>query len=343
MLPASRTTPEALDLQRLLNDMVDAGMDYAVVEVSSHALELERVVGCKFAGAVFTNITHEHLDFHHTIDNYACAKQKLFAQLDKDAYAVINMDDAFAGHMQEATEAEVFGYGTKESCQLNVRKYNSSMEGISATLNTPRGSFALHYPLVGEYNLYNILAAVGVALNEGISPEDISKGTANFKQVPGRFENIKNDHGFGIIVDYAHTDNALYNLLNVANKLCDGRLITIFGCGGERDTDKRSKMGAVAGALSDFSIVTTDNPRGEDPMQIINQVNQGIKKTVSNDNDYMICPDRFWAIHQAINMAKPGDLVVIAGKGHEDYQSLADKSIYFDDREVACQLLEQIC
>jgi UDP-N-acetylmuramyl-tripeptide synthetase len=342
LLPASRTTPESLDLQRLLREMVDAGMEYAVLEVSSHSLELERVSGCRFACAVFTNISQDHLDFHPSLADYVAAKQKLFRQLDETACAVINMDDAHAEQMADATVARVTGYGIKQPAQLAVEEYKSSLEGISATLNTPKGRFALHSPLVGEYNLYNILAAVGVALDQGLEQEAIRRGIASLKQVPGRFEAVNCRQGFGVIVDYAHTDDALLNLLTVANKLCAGRLITVFGCGGERDADKRPKMGKVAAALSDFSIITSDNPRNEDPMQIIHQVEKGILGAGKNSSDYLVCPDRFWAIQQAINMAKPGDLVVIAGKGHENYQILADKSIPFDDREVARQLLEHI-
>jgi UDP-N-acetylmuramoyl-L-alanyl-D-glutamate--2,6-diaminopimelate ligase len=339
---APRTTPESLDLQRLLREMVDAGMDYAVLEVSSHSLELERVAGCEFACAVFTNISQDHLDFHPSLEHYVAAKQKLFKQLGKEACAVINMDDAWAERMVEATAGRVLGYSVKHDAQVSVEEYKSSLEGISATLNTSQGRFALQSPLIGEYNLYNLLAAVGVALEQGVDQAVICKGIAGMKQVPGRFESIDCREGFGVVVDYAHTDDALMNLLTTASKLCTGRLITVFGCGGERDAGKRPKMGKIAADLSDFSIITSDNPRSEDPMQIINQVEQGMIGADKDYNDYLVCPDRFWAIHQAINMAKPGDLVVISGKGHEDYQVLADKTISFDDREVARQLLEQI-
>ncbi len=261
MLPASRTTPESLDLQRLLREMVDAGMEYAVVEVSSHSLELERVAGCKFAGAVFTNISRDHLDFHHDFEHYVAAKQKLFRHLDEDAYAVINLDDARAKQMAIATCAQVLEYAVKQKTQLSVRDYKSSLEGISATLNIPQGSLAIHSSLVGEYNIYNILAAVGISLCLGIDQTAICRGIAELGQVPGRFESVDCGQGFGVIVDYAHTDDALLNLLTTASKLCAGRLITVFGCGGERDVGKRSKMGKVAGALSDYSIITSDNPR----------------------------------------------------------------------------------
>ncbi len=342
MLPASRTTPESLDLQRLLREMVDAGMEYAVLEVSSHSLELERVTGCRFAGAVFTNISRDHLDFHLSFEHYVAAKQKLFRHLDEDAHAVINLDDARARQMATATCAQVTGYAIKQKAPLCVKEYKSSLEGISATLNIPRGSLALRSSLVGEYNIYNILAAVGIGLCMGIDRETIGRGIAELKQVPGRFESIDYGQGFGVIVDYAHTDDALLNLLTTASKLCSGRLITVFGCGGERDVGKRSKMGEVAGTLSDYSIITSDNPRSEDPMQIINQVEAGLIGSGKTADNYMVCPDRFWAIHQAIDMAQAGDLVVVAGKGHENYQILADKAVSFDDREVARQLLEQI-
>lgn len=342
LLPASRTTPESLELQCMLREMVDAGLDYAVLEVSSHSLELSRVAGCQFAGAVFTNISQDHLDFHPSLAHYVAAKQKLFRHLEEEAWAVINIDDEWAGQMVEATSAKVVKYAIKQKAQLCVKEYKSSLEGIDATLETSRGELTFHSPLIGEYNLYNILAAVGVALSQGIDQADICRGIADLKQVPGRFEAVGCDQGFGVIVDYAHTDDALINLLTTAGKLCSGRLITVFGCGGERDTSKRSKMGRAAGTFSDYSIITSDNPRGEDQMKIINQVEAGMLAAGKNSDDYMVCPDRFWAIHQAINMAKSGDLIVVAGKGHEDYQILADKTISFDDREVARQLLEQV-
>jgi len=338
MQPAVHTTPEAVDLQRLLQEMVAAGQDSAALEVSSHALEQGRVEGCRFVCGVFTNLTRDHLDYHRTMEEYARAKRRLFEQLEPAAVAVVNGDDAAGEMMAEATRARVIRYGRDSRADVRLVEAECCLEGISLTLATPCGELHLRSRLVGEYNLYNIMAAVGAALGEGIGLEAVAQGVAGLECVPGRFERIDCGQDFLVVVDYAHTDDALENVLAMAQRLARERLITVFGCGGERDPGKRPRMGRVAARYSDLTIITSDNPRREDPLKIIREVEAGVREV---RRPYIIYPDRYAAIRGALEIAGRGDVVVIAGKGHEDYQLLGDKRIAFDDREVARQILRQ--
>ena len=336
ILPATHTTPESLELYQLFAMMEAEGCDYLVIEASSHALEQGRVSACNFAGAIFTNLTQDHLDYHLTIENYCQSKAKLFRQLDPAAenrYGVVNIDDGHGYVFAEACPAPVWGYGSKDSgTTVRLLDYSSSAKGMHFSIAYQREKYAVSIPLIGKFNVYNSMAALTAALAEGMAMDDIIKALATAPQAPGRFELIDEGQDFMVVVDYAHTPDGLKNVLNSAEKLDPRRLISVFGCGGNRDRGKRPIMGRIAGAISDIAIITSDNPRFEDPMSIIDEVEEGIEGVCNN---YLIEPDRAKAIELAINMAEPGDMVVLAGKGHEDYQILGDKKIHFDDREYA--------
>ena len=342
ILPATHTTPESLELYQLFAMMEAEGCDYLVIEASSHALDQGRVSACNFAGAVFTNLTQDHLDYHLTIENYCQSKAKLFRQLDPSAdnrYGVVNVDDAHGYVFEEACTAPVWTYGSKDSATtVRLLDYSSSSKGMHFSIAYQRQKYAISIPLIGKFNVYNSMAALTAALAEGMAVDDIIKALATAPQAPGRFELIDEGQDFMVVVDYAHTPDGLKNVLNSAEKLDPRRLISVFGCGGNRDRGKRPIMGRIAGAISDIAIITSDNPRFEDPMAIIDEVEEGIKGVCNN---YLIEPDRAKAIELAINMAEPGDMVVLAGKGHEDYQILGDKKIHFDDREYARETIRR--
>ncbi len=337
-VPAGMTTPEAHRLQKMLSDVLDEGFDSVVMEVSSHALELKRADGIEFDVAVFTNLTQDHLDFHRGMRGYLASKMRLFRYLmkeDKPSFAVINVDDSAGGSIMRSTSAEVITYAVHNEADLKVIDFQSSVEGLTFRVSV-RGSEELEVKLqlLGEYNLHNALAALGVGLSQGLDLEAIKAGLENLDSVPGRFERVDCGQDYTVAVDYAHTPDALKRVLEAARRLTKKKLITVFGCGGDRDKGKRPLMGRVATELSDHSIVTSDNPRTEDPLEIISQIQEGI--SVSK---YESIPDRRSAIQRAIEMAKKGDMVVIAGKGHENYQILNDGRIHFDDREVASEAI----
>ena len=343
---ASHTTPGAIPLQTFLRRMVDAGMDTAVLEVSSHALALDRVEGCEFDVVVFTNLTRDHLDFHETMESYYHAKSRLFQEFVVPAFktgpkrAIINIDDAWGVRLRAGTPVPVWTYSLRRPADIYATSVTFSMDGTRFTAHTPRGALDIRSALVGEHNVSNLLASIGVCLARGMSPEDVRQGIRECRPVPGRFERVEAGQDFSVIVDYAHTEDALARLLAVARQLPRERIITVFGCGGDRDPGKRPKMGRVAAQLSDVVFLTSDNPRTEDPEAILRDIEQGVQGLPASERgaSYVV-PDRRAAIRAALLEARPGDVVLIAGKGHEDYQIIGKTRHRFDDREVARELL----
>jgi UDP-N-acetylmuramoyl-L-alanyl-D-glutamate--2,6-diaminopimelate ligase len=356
VLPASHTTPESIELHRLLARMIQAGAEYTVMEVSSHALAQERVADCAFDVGVFTNLTQDHLDFHVSLENYFEAKLKLFKGLGVKnpksfpRMALVNREDPRADRVIASTQVPCWTYGHGKQTDLSAGNLRMSFEGIRFLARTPKGKFEVHSALTGGYNVSNILAAIGVALSQDVPIPLIQKGIREIRHVPGRFEKIEEGQDFLVIVDYAHTDDALQKLLLDVRKLQEarsagGRILTVFGCGGDRDRGKRPKMGRVAAELSDLVILTSDNPRTEDPMVIIREIEKGIKRRSESQGrptEYLVNPNRAEAIEKAIGLARGGDIVVIAGKGHEDYQMIGDRKLRFDDREVARESLRRL-
>jgi UDP-N-acetylmuramoyl-L-alanyl-D-glutamate--2,6-diaminopimelate ligase len=341
-IDASHTTPGAVELQQLLARMVQAGMDTVAMEVSSHALAMDRTSGCEYDTAVFTNLTQDHLDYHHTMDEYFQAKARLFAGLttsgSKSGHkrAIVNADDPWASRIKEVCPLPVWTYSIRDPSDIRAHDVRLSIHGTTFRVVTPSGDSRIDSLLVGEHNIYNVLAAIGVGLNEGLSLDVIREGIRTVRNVPGRFERVEAGQDFTIVVDYAHTEDALVRLLAAAHALKTGRIITVFGCGGDRDRGKRPKMGRAATERSDVVILTSDNPRTEDPMTILKEVEAGVRDVLQADRvRYEMIPDRRTAIETAIREAKPGDMVLIAGKGHEDYQIVGTQKLHFDDREVA--------
>jgi UDP-N-acetylmuramoyl-L-alanyl-D-glutamate--2,6-diaminopimelate ligase len=338
VLPAVNTTPESLELIRLFSDLEKLGGSHATMEVSSHALALGRVYGLNFHTAVFTNLTRDHLDFHGTMEAYFAAKQMLFSGVGAPAppFAVLNRDDEYSRQIRTPAGTEVFWYGLGQEANLRARHISTGFQGLKMEVQTGKQRFTIESPLIGKINVYNILAACGVGLSYGIEPDVIARGIADLKAVPGRFERIDEGQPFVVVVDYAHTDDALRNVIAVARGLNPKRVITLFGCGGDRDRTKRPLMGQAAAEASDFVVLTSDNPRSEDPLAIMNDALVGIRR---KDVPHVVEPDRAAAISRALKEAREGDIVILAGKGHEPYQVLKDKTIPFDDREVARELL----
>ena len=348
-VPASTTTPESLDLQRFLAEVRASDGTHVVMEASSHGLALDRLFGLKFAAAVFTNLTRDHLDFHGDMPSYFEAKRKLFAGVGAGpaSVGIINVDDPWAEKLLTAGAERVITYGVESSADVTTRRFSLSYEGLEFQAESPSGPIAVRSSLVGRINVYNILAGIAVGVALGVKREAMEQGIARLRAVPGRFERVDEGQPFAVVVDYAHTDDALRNLVETARELRNasagsrppGRIITVFGCGGERDRTKRPLMGEAAGSLSDFCVLTSDNPRGEDPLAIINDTQVGLQKVRAN---YRIQPDRAKAIEAALEMAGAGDLVLLAGKGHEAVQILADRAIPFSDREVARAVLRKL-
>ncbi len=346
--PASHTTPGAVQLQELLGKMVQREMDTAILEVSSHALALGRVAGCEFDVAVFTNLTQDHLDFHTDMDDYFSAKQLLFTELLTPNHkpapkrALVNVDDEWGAKLIQQCSAPLWTYGFRPEADVQAHDIDYSLEGTRFRVKTPLGSLLIHSQLVGEHNVYNSLAAIGVGLELGIAPQSIESIMASVSNVPGRFERIHAGQDFTVIVDYAHTEDALLRVLLAAQSLKKARIITVFGCGGDRDTGKRPKMGQVAVQHSDLAILTSDNPRTEDPMQILRDIEAGVVEVPqSKRSEYRMVADRGEAIEAAIEAAKEHDIVLIAGKGHEDYQIVGTRRLDFDDRQVAREALQR--
>ncbi|HXR09591.1 MAG TPA: UDP-N-acetylmuramoyl-L-alanyl-D-glutamate--2,6-diaminopimelate ligase, partial [Candidatus Acidoferrales bacterium] len=337
-IAAPNTTPESLDLQKYLAEIVRAGGTHAVLEASSHALAMDRLWGCPFAVAIFTNLTRDHLDYHKTFDEYFAAKRRLFEGTGAAAPAagVINRDDEY-GQKLLGLASQTLTYGLEPGADVTTRKPAISLSGIEFTAETPAGKIEIRSKLVGRPNVYNILAAMGAGVALGLPKEVIAAGIAQLSAVPGRFERIEAGQPFLVVVDYAHTDDALRNLLVTAKELNpDGRIITLFGCGGDRDRTKRPLMGEAAGRASEIVVLTSDNPRSEDPLLIINDVIVGVQRTKAK---LFVELDRQKAIEVALDEARSGDIVLLAGKGHETSQALRDRTIEFDDREVARAVL----
>lgn len=338
--PAPNTTPESLDLQSFFAEIRDGGGTFATMEASSHALALHRLWGCHFAAAAFTNLTRDHIDFHKTFENYFAAKRMLFEGTGSGApdVAVINIDDEW-GKKLEGLGKRTLTYGVQNGSDLKAKKFQLSFKGLNFTAQTPAGAIQVESALVGRINVYNILAAIGAAISLDLPNDVIETGIRNLRAVAGRFERVDLGQPFLVVVDYAHTDDALQNLIRTARELNPkARIITAFGCGGSRDRTKRPIMGELSGRLSDLSILTSDNPRQEDPLKIISDIVVGMQKS---GGKYMIEPDRDKAIHLAVAEARVGDIVLLAGKGHEDYQVFTDHTIHFDDREVAAKALRE--
>jgi len=347
--PAPNTTPESLELQRLLSEMVGLGVDHCVMEVSSHALALGRTAGCEFVAAGFTNLTQDHLDFHESMDAYFQAKLSLFSGLSSESWAIVNIDDARGVEIVRKTRARVITTGFSELA--NVRPAGAIRHGIHGLMfdaASPEGTIPVESPLVGRHNIYNILTAIGLGAALGIDSDRIARGLRNMKAVPGRMEKVEEGQPYGVVVDYAHTEDAITRLLEAVREIAARKIITVFGCGGDRDRGKRPKMGEAALNGSDVVIITSDNPRTEDPLSIIREIERGLaedgmktsvpegaKQGATEKKPYFVIPDRHTAVSVAVNLAGPGDVVVLAGKGHEDYQIIGEKKMHFDDREVA--------
>lgn len=337
-LPALNTTPESVDLLSYCAELVEAGGRAAVMEVSSHALAQERVWGFRFTAAIFTNLTRDHLDYHKDLESYFMAKRKLFEGLGTPPpeLGVINLDDPWSERLLQLAQARYITYGLNSEAQVKVRHFTQSRIGIHATLMTPEGQLEMQSSLTGRANLANVLAATAAAVGLGVPGEKIREGVAALTLVPGRFERVDEGQPFLVIVDYAHTDDALRTVLKTARELTRNRVILVFGCGGDRDRAKRPLMGEAAGSLSDLVVLTSDNPRSEDPIRIMSDALVGLQKT---GKPYISEVDRETAIRKALEQARDGDLVMLAGKGHETYQILKDQTIPFDDREVARRIL----
>lgn len=340
VLKAVNTTPESLDVYRLLEELerLEGSRKAATMEASSHALALGRIYGIHFHTAIFTNLTRDHLDFHHTMEEYFAAKQLLFSGngAPPPHFVAINSDDSYGKQIQLNPETRVFRYGMGKDATVRARHISSGFEGLKFEVQTEGARFTVESQLVGRINVYNILAACCAGLSYGLDGGAIARGINRCAAAPGRFERIDEGQPFSVVVDYAHTDDALRNVIGVARGLEPKRVITLFGCGGDRDRTKRPLMGKVAAELSDFVVLTSDNPRSEDPLDIMNDVLVGLRRV---DTPHLIELDRATAIRRAIEEARPGDIVIVAGKGHETYQVLRDRTIAFDDREVAREVL----
>lgn len=342
---AQRTTPESLDIEQFLSQLVNRGVHYAVMEVSSHALELERVSQINFDVGVFTNLTRDHLDFHGDFERYFAAKQKLFRALEKpgnkkdSCLAVVNIDDPYGERIARESRVKVVTFGMEKEALIQAEDIQLHSQGINFRLKYSREETDLNLKLLGRYNVYNALAAAAVGISQNLPWKVIKSGLEKVVRIPGRFEPVEGKQKFQVIVDYAHTPDALYHVLQTIRELEPRQLITVFGCGGERDRTKRPLMGEVAVKMSDLVVITSDNPRGEDPYQIIEEIKSGIAPNRVEGKDYVIIPEREEAIHYALDRAEEGDWVLIAGKGHENYQIIGDCAIPFSDREVAQKIL----
>jgi UDP-N-acetylmuramoyl-L-alanyl-D-glutamate--2,6-diaminopimelate ligase len=326
---ASRTTPESRDLQALLARMVEAGVDAVSMEVSSHAIDLHRVDGIDFAVAAFTNLTQDHLDYHATMEEYFDVKSKLLASVSPER-RVVNVDDEYGARIASSMGV-TWTVGVAESAAVKARDVVLGPRACGFTLQTPLGDRSVELPLAGAYNVSNALVAAGCALALGVDLDVVVSGLAHAPQVPGRLERIEAGQDFTVLVDYAHTPDGLASALRAVRGVTEGRVIAVFGCGGDRDPDKRPRMGRIAGELSDIAVLTSDNPRSEDPVGIILQVQDGLEGTPA---EHHVEVDRRKAIALALGLAHAGDTVLVAGKGHEDYQIFADGTVHFDDREV---------
>ncbi|PKN52793.1 MAG: UDP-N-acetylmuramoyl-L-alanyl-D-glutamate--2,6-diaminopimelate ligase [Deltaproteobacteria bacterium HGW-Deltaproteobacteria-13] len=356
--PAPNTTPESYEMQKILRDMADDGVTHVIAEVSSHAVDLKRVDDCDFDLGIFTNLTRDHLDYHLTMENYFQAKKRFFTEIlpqSRKVYSqkmVINADDQWGRRILQEVSSPALTYGIEGDYAIRATHHELSLTGIKAQINLAGENVSIASPLIGKFNLYNILAAIGAAFILNIPPAMIKRGIENLSNIPGRLEKVASPEDVNIFVDYAHTDDALRRVLQNLGELKKKRIITVFGCGGNRDRGKRPLMGDAATRYSDLTIITSDNPRLEDPMAIIAEIESGIdsgkiQKTASDElqlkngtHGYTVIPERRAAIEAAIHTAQSGDIVLIAGKGHEDYQILGTRKVPFDDRVVVAQTLK---
>jgi len=347
VVPTKNTTPDVIDLQGLLAEMVASSMDYVVMEVSSHALALERVTGCEFDVGIFTNMTRDHLDFHVTFENYLAAKAKLFQLLSatgnykQGKTAIINMDDGAADVILSSTACRTITYGINADADLKAEHVDVQATGMEFDIVGSFDHIALSLTITGLFNVYNVLSAVGAALAENIDSQIIKSALEKAQSVPGRFELVNVGQPFSVIVDYAHTPDGLENILKTAQQIAKGCIIVVFGCGGDRDRTKRPIMGKLAAEYGDIVIATSDNPRSEDPAAILNEIEIGVKAGLSGGKIYEKISDRRQAIGRALQLAQRDDIVIIAGKGHENYQILRDETISFDDKEVVREIIRE--
>lgn len=339
-VPSNSTTPESVDLQKIFKKMLDNNCDYCAMEVSSHSLELNRVDDTNFKIGIFTNLTPDHLDFHKTLENYRKAKEKLFYKTTQAN--IINIDDEGGRKIYENIKklnTPCYTYGIENEADFTAKDIKSDASGVAYTLITPNHSEEIFIPVPGKFTVYNTLAVIAACEMLGIDKEYYLNSLRNTGGVSGRFETVSNDKGISVIVDYAHTPDALENVLNTAREFVEGELIAVFGCGGDRDTEKRPLMGGIGQRLSDRCIITSDNPRTEDPKLIIDDILDGLDK---NNKNYEVIVDRAEGIKRAIKSAKKGDVVLIAGKGHENYQIIGKEKHHFDDKEVAREALNSL-
>jgi UDP-N-acetylmuramoyl-L-alanyl-D-glutamate--2,6-diaminopimelate ligase len=334
ILPSKNTTPNPIELQSMLADMLRDGIDYAAMEVSSHALDQDRVGNIDFHSAIFTNLSQDHLDYHNTMDNYFQAKAKLFKNIYSPSFVVLNNDDEYGRRIKRLTRVDCVTYGIENHSDISAKDIKFDILHTEFCLVTSKMNINLRIRLIGRYNVYNALAVIAWGFREGIDIEVIKSALQRFNLVPGRLEKIDFDGDFSIFVDYAHTEDALRNVIGTLRQITNNRIIVVFGCGGQRDKTKRPKMGFVVSELADYAIITNDNPRSEDPQEII----EDIKKGIENDN-YCVIPDRREAIKKSLSLAKSGDLILVAGKGHENYQILKNGKIDFDDSQVIRECL----
>ncbi len=331
------TTPEPPDLQAIFARMVAANCDFCALEASSHGIDFHRLDNLAFAVGMFTNLTPDHLDYHKTMENYREAKVTFFRNLPASAHAVVNIDDPAAGRFIEATRATILRTSLQQSADVTADNIRYDIHSTQFNLHTPLGTVPITSPLIGNFNVYNLLTAVAAAISQGISLDIIRQGLETPLQVAGRFQKVECGQKFGVIIDYAHTSDSMENVLKTAKALRPKRLITVFGCGGNRDRTKRPRMGEIACRFSDFAILTSDNPRYEDPLAIIRDIEAGM--TAGN---YSVEPDRKTAIHKAITLASQGDLIMILGKGHETYQEIKGVKYPFDDKAEVAKAMEEL-
>ena len=340
LIPATNTTPSSIMLQMFLSDMDASGINNCVMEVSSHALHQDRVEAISFNRAIFTNLTSEHLDYHKNMDQYFEAKRKLFSMIKGDGMGIVNVDDEYGRIIAAEHKGKILTYGIKNTADIMACEIAKSAYRTSFKVHVGGNSFHIDSPLIGEYNIYNMLAAITWAISIDLSPALIKGAMDGFQSAPGRMERIDTaQSGISVFVDYAHTDDALLNALQALEEVKLKRIITVFGCGGDRDKKKRPRMGRVAASLSDLVIITSDNPRNENPEDIIDDIEKGLPEGFC---DFKIISDRRKAIEYSLSIAQRGDIVLIAGKGHESYQILKDTTVAFDDRKIAYEALQSI-
>lgn len=337
VIPSKNTTPGPVELQSMLKKMLRENINYVIMEVSSHSLDQNRIEGVEFHSSIFTNLTQDHLDYHKTLTKYFEAKAKLFKNMKPGSFAVINNDDRYAKKIKKLTRAKIITYGIDSKADLVAKDISLGSLGTEFSVVNKEGEVNLNTKLIGKHNVYNILAAYAWAQTEGFDISAIKSGIEGLSHIPGRLERVDFNGDFAVYVDYAHTEDALSRVLLSLRQIYKKRIILVFGCGGERDKIKRPKMGRRASELADWVIITNDNPRSEDPEQIIRDIKKGLNK-----KNFCVIPGRFEAIKRSLSLAGAGDVVLIAGKGHENYQIIKDRTIHFDDRETVRECLRSL-